>query len=207
MNVVLFGSALLFKLRYLLVFLRDFFLVLVVLFLCLFDVLGHDISILDEVKNVGLLVVGLSSEVLNFSGESVHTRLGDVLLVLSVLLLSSDSILVVGEAVVLSVEVLVALLKLSDLGSHLVDEEESYFVSMTDMMVGIIFVFVILLMTFALNYREAEVQRQEKVEQLEQVEKAKEEILKDIEKSLKESGIKVEIDIDIDTLSKIDEET
>jgi len=82
------------------------------------------------------------------------------------------------------------------LGSHLIDEEESYFVSMTDMMVGIIFVFIILLMTYALNYRDAEDQRQQKVEQLEKVEKAKQEILEDIERSLKESGIKVEIDIE-----------
>jgi len=120
-NVVLFGSALFLELRYLLVLLGDFFLVLIVLLLGLFDVLGHDIPIFDEIKNIGLLIVSLSSEVLNFSGKSIHTSLGDVLLVLSVLLLSSDSILVVGEAIVLSVEVLVALLKLSNLGSHLID--------------------------------------------------------------------------------------
>lgn len=34
-----------------------------------------------------------------------------------------------------------------------VEEEENYFVSMTDMMVGMLFLFIILLMVFALNYR------------------------------------------------------
>jgi flagellar motor protein MotB len=67
---------------------------------------------------------------------------------------------------------------------------------MTDMMVGMIFVFVILLMTFALSFREAEENRQTKIEQLETVETAKREILEDIKKSLQESGIKVEIDLE-----------
>src|SRR3954447_3494010 len=32
-------------------------------------------------------------------------------------------------------------------------EQENYFISMTDMMVGMLFLFIILLMVFALNYR------------------------------------------------------
>ncbi len=40
-------------------------------------------------------------------------------------------------------------------------EEENYFVSMTDMMVGILFIFIIMLMMFALNFRQqADVQIQ-----------------------------------------------
>lgn len=34
------------------------------------------------------------------------------------------------------------------------EEDENYFVSMTDMMVGILFVFIIMLMVFALNFRQ-----------------------------------------------------
>lgn len=34
------------------------------------------------------------------------------------------------------------------------EEDENYFVSMTDMMVGILFIFIILLMVFALNFRQ-----------------------------------------------------
>jgi chemotaxis protein MotB len=35
--------------------------------------------------------------------------------------------------------------------------EEGYFVSMTDMMVGLLFLFIIMLMLFALKYQEATV--------------------------------------------------
>jgi outer membrane protein OmpA-like peptidoglycan-associated protein len=38
-------------------------------------------------------------------------------------------------------------------GPHGSEQDENYFVSMTDMMVGILFVFIILLMVFALNFR------------------------------------------------------
>jgi chemotaxis protein MotB len=35
-------------------------------------------------------------------------------------------------------------------------EQESYFVSMTDLMIGLLFIFIILLMSFAVSYRGAE---------------------------------------------------
>ena len=44
----------------------------------------------------------------------------------------------------------------SRLVRHPFDEEESYFISMTDLMVGLLFIFIIMLMVFALQYREAE---------------------------------------------------
>jgi len=44
----------------------------------------------------------------------------------------------------------------SRLVRHPVEEEESYFISMTDLMVGLLFIFIIMLMVFALQYREAE---------------------------------------------------
>ena len=37
-----------------------------------------------------------------------------------------------------------------------VEESENYFVSMTDMMVGMLFIFIIMLMVFALNYRKGD---------------------------------------------------
>ena len=40
--------------------------------------------------------------------------------------------------------------------SGLVEEEENYFVSMTDLMVGMLFIFIIMLMAFALNFRDAQ---------------------------------------------------
>lgn len=54
------------------------------------------------------------------------------------------------------------------------EEDENYFVSMTDMMVGILFVFIIMLMIFALNFRtQTDVTKQLTENQLEQLEKAK----------------------------------
>ncbi len=37
-----------------------------------------------------------------------------------------------------------------------VEESENYFISMTDMMVGMLFIFIIMLMVFALNYRKGD---------------------------------------------------
>lgn len=66
-------------------------------------------------------------------------------------------------------------------------EEESYFVSMTDMMVGLLFIFILMLMYFALQY-------QNKNEQLENANQTRGEILAKIQDNLKDQGFKVEID-------------
>jgi flagellar motor protein MotB len=49
---------------------------------------------------------------------------------------------------------------------HHVEADENYFVSMTDMMVGVLFVFIILLMVFALNFRSQTDISQERIQQL-----------------------------------------
>ena len=55
------------------------------------------------------------------------------------------------------------------------EEDENYFVSMTDMMVGILFVFIIMLMIFALNFRtQTDENEQLTAEQIEQLRKADE---------------------------------
>lgn len=62
---------------------------------------------------------------------------------------------------------------MSDIGSaeidHHAEEDENYFISMTDMMVGILFVFIILLMVFAMNFREQTDTSQDRIERLKQV--------------------------------------
>jgi Flagellar motor protein len=62
---------------------------------------------------------------------------------------------------------------MSDIGSaeidHHAEEDENYFISMTDMMVGILFVFIILLMVFAMNFREQTDTSEEQIRRLEQV--------------------------------------
>lgn len=77
---------------------------------------------------------------------------------------------------------------------HLVDEEESYYVSMTDLMVGVIFIFVIILMYFALQLQQAESRRLTRIDELERAQQARTEMLVDVKESLLKEGIKVEID-------------
>jgi chemotaxis protein MotB len=65
-------------------------------------------------------------------------------------------------------------------------EEESYFVSMTDMMVGLLFIFILMLMYFALQYHNT-------TQQLTNANKTRGEILVKIGESLKDQGFEVEI--------------
>lgn len=55
-----------------------------------------------------------------------------------------------------------------DVADHHIEEDENYFVSMTDMMVGVLFIFIILLMVFALNFRQQTDISKEQIERLEQ---------------------------------------
>lgn len=65
-------------------------------------------------------------------------------------------------------------------------QEDSYFVSMTDLMVGMLFIFIILLMAFALNYREAE-------DGLKGAHDARAKMLSNVERSLLDLGVKAKI--------------
>jgi chemotaxis protein MotB len=66
-------------------------------------------------------------------------------------------------------------------------DEENYFVSMTDMMVGLVFIFIIMLMYFALQFQVVTDQMTGA-----DVERAK--ILKTIQQTLKSKGVEVTID-------------
>lgn len=66
-------------------------------------------------------------------------------------------------------------------------EEENYFISMTDMMVGLVFIFIVLLMYFALQFRDV-------TEQLSGADKTRTQILKQLEQTLKSKGVQVTID-------------
>ena len=81
------------------------------------------------------------------------------------------------------------------------DSEDSYLASLSDLIIGVLFVFIILLMAFALNYRvaqtEADVRQQEAEErnrQLSDAQKDRKELLEHVQKTLREKGIQVEID-------------
>ncbi len=70
---------------------------------------------------------------------------------------------------------------------ELVAEEENYFVSMTDLMVGLVFVFIILLMYFAMQFQDV-------TEELTGASKTRTEILEQLQQTLKERGVEVVID-------------
>lgn len=68
-----------------------------------------------------------------------------------------------------------------------VAEEENYFISMTDLMVGLVFIFIILLMYFALQFQEV-------TEELTGANKDRTKILEEIQETLKDKGVPVIID-------------
>jgi outer membrane protein OmpA-like peptidoglycan-associated protein len=67
------------------------------------------------------------------------------------------------------------------------EESESYFMSMTDMMVGLLLIFIILLVYFALNL-------QTKTAELTGGNRTRAQILQDLQRSLRDKGLQVEID-------------
>ncbi len=67
------------------------------------------------------------------------------------------------------------------------EEAESYFVSMTDMMVGLLFIFIVMLVYFALDY-------QETTAELSGAQSTRTEMLENLEQSLRERGVQVTID-------------
>ena len=73
------------------------------------------------------------------------------------------------------------------------EEGESYFISMTDLMVGLVLIFIILLAYFALNL-------QARTAELTGANQARAEILRDLEHALEEQGLEVSIDIETGVL-------
>lgn len=71
--------------------------------------------------------------------------------------------------------------------SRAAEEEESYFISMADMMVGLVFVFVILLLYFALQF-------QQKSKALSDAGETRAQILRELKADLARHNLKVEID-------------
>lgn len=66
-------------------------------------------------------------------------------------------------------------------------DEENYFVSMTDMMVGLVFIFIIMLMYFALQFQDI-------TEQMTGADQERAEILRELQQTLAERGVEVTID-------------
>lgn len=82
------------------------------------------------------------------------------------------------------------------------DGEDSYLASLSDLIIGVLFVFIILLMAFALNYRVAqtdadarEKELKQRNEQLSDGQNERKNLLISIKGTLKDKGIPVEIDL------------
>jgi flagellar motor protein MotB len=73
-------------------------------------------------------------------------------------------------------------------------EDESYFASMTDLMVGMLFIFVIMLMAFALNLKTQQQTFEDTSEQLARANETRRQMLEEIKHQLLQTGVKVEID-------------
>ena len=78
------------------------------------------------------------------------------------------------------------------------EDHESYFVSMTDVVIGLLFIFIIMLMFFALRFQEAtadqkkETERQNAlIDNLTDAERARNDLLEDMGRRLKDAGMKV----------------
>jgi chemotaxis protein MotB len=85
-------------------------------------------------------------------------------------------------------------MSVDDNHAHDVVEEENYFISMTDMMVGLVFIFIILLMYFAVQLNRTKEDLDKTRDTLTNADQTRTEILKDLERSLKKEGIEVSID-------------
>jgi chemotaxis protein MotB len=73
-------------------------------------------------------------------------------------------------------------------------EEESYFISMTDLMVGMLFVFIIMLMAFALNLKTQQQTFENTSKQLSRANESRSEMLQEMKRQLQQLGVHVEID-------------
>jgi len=78
-------------------------------------------------------------------------------------------------------------------------EGGNYFASMTDLMLGLLFIFIIMLMAFALNLREAEQKMASATRELTEADLARREMLRDVEKAL-QSRLPVTVDEENGTL-------
>lgn len=81
------------------------------------------------------------------------------------------------------------------------ESEDSYLASLSDLIIGVLFVFIILLMAFALNYKVAQTDAnavekdlKSRNEELSDAQEDRKTLLTDIRKTLQEAGIPVEID-------------
>ena len=75
-------------------------------------------------------------------------------------------------------------------------QEENYFISMTDMMVGMVFLFIITLMFFAMKFNDVSVQETGVLETLLDANSTRADLLQRLKVAMVEKGFMVELDLD-----------
>ena len=88
------------------------------------------------------------------------------------------------------------------LGSSKVDEENPYWISFSDLMAGLLIIFILATMMLILELTEIKAQVELEITELIKINKVRREILSDIEKDLLEQGIVVEI-VDNDSVVRV----
>lgn len=74
------------------------------------------------------------------------------------------------------------------------DSSQSYLESLSDLLVGMLFIFIIILMVFALNFRVAQQQTRQVTEHLANSAELRAQLLTDVQRQLLEQGIPVAVD-------------
>lgn len=75
------------------------------------------------------------------------------------------------------------------------DHDEGYFASFTDLLVGILFIFIIMLMIFATNYQKNQKQTEDSAKVFTKINEARDQMLVEMKKALETDGVQVSIDM------------
>ena len=73
------------------------------------------------------------------------------------------------------------------------DHDEGYFASFTDLLVGILFIFIIMLMIFATNYQQDQKKTEDSAKVLTKINQARDQLLIQMKKALENEGVTVKI--------------
>lgn len=78
--------------------------------------------------------------------------------------------------------------------------DQNYFISFTDLLIGVLFIFIILLVTYALTYRSAESELREKLKLLEERIEMRSDLLSRLAKNLTQQNVPAVADLDAGVL-------
>lgn len=81
------------------------------------------------------------------------------------------------------------------LTEHTEDHDEGYFASFTDLLVGILFIFIIMLMMFATNYQQKSQHTEDSSKVFKTINSTRDKMLMAMQKSLESSGVEVTVDL------------